>query len=219
MVDVWELNNFGMLTGHYRLWLPCCRSPSHPPVAINLTLWESNYYKCSTPSFGPFYLEEPPQLRQVYLRCQDPPHCNTTFEVDDSMLTENGFTCCDEYPRKFTGNTLTLISTNPLWLKVYFDSQARHRFSVGFGQSFGKRWIHVGSVGSNIIHPPPWGADTMHKYFEMLDEMPEHAQAMNKTRFGSEGYGQICVMQTHLPRTRVLQISSVMWNNSRMCHV
>jgi len=43
---------------------------------------------------------------------------------------------------------------------------------------------------------------------------------MNKARSGSEGYGQIYVMQTRLPRTtRVLQISSVMWNSSRMCGV
>jgi len=201
--------------------LPCRRGPSDPPVAINLALWESNYYRRSMLSFEISPPEGPPQLRQVYLRHQDPPHDrNTTFEVDDSTLTENGFTCCGAYPEAFSGNTLTLTSTDPLCVKVYFDSQANHRFSVGFGKCSGKRWIHVGSVESNIIHPPPWEDYTWHKYIKMLVDTPEYAQPMNKACSGSEGYGQICVMQTRLPRTtRVLQISSVMWNNSRMCGV
>jgi len=164
-----------------------------------------------------FICLEGPQLRQVYLRYQDPPHRNTTFEVDDSTLTENGFTCCDTYPEEFPGNTLTLTSTDPLCVKVYFDSQANHRFSVGFGQCFGKRWIHVGSFESNIIHPPPSKFPASDEYYDMLNDATEHAQAMNKAHSGYEGYSQICVMQTRLLRTtRVLQISSVTWNSSRM---
>ena len=43
---------------------------------------------------------------------------------------------------------------------------------------------------------------------------------MNKARSGAECYGQVCIMQTRLPRTtRILQISSVMWKSSRMCGV
>jgi len=54
----------------------------------------------------------------------------------------------------------------------------------------------------------------------MLVDTPEYAQPMNKARSGSEGYDrQIYVMQTRFPRTRVLQISSVMWRSSRMCGV
>jgi len=200
--------------------LPCRNGRGDPPVTILLALWESNYYRYPTPSFRLPPPEGPLQFRQVYLRYQDPPHCNTTFEVDDSTLTENGFTCCDTHPKKFSENTLTLTSTDPLCVKVYFDSQAKHRFSVGFGQFFGKRWIHVDSVESNMIHPPPWKNYTKHKYSQMLVATPEHAQPMSKARSGSEGYGQICVMQTHLPRTtKILQISSVMWNSSRMCGV
>jgi len=203
----------------FEAWLPCRIGPSDPPVTIALTLWESNYYR-SPASFRLLPPEGSPQLRQVYLRYQDPPHCNTTFEVNDSTLTENGFTFYDAYPKKFTGNTLTLTSTDPLCVKVYFDSQAKHRFSVSFGQCFGKGWIQVDSVESNIIRPPPWEFYTKHQYYEILDDMLGHAQAMNKARSGSENYGQICVMQTRLPRTtRVLQISSVMWNSSRMCGV
>jgi len=202
----------------FRAWLPCRSRPSGPPETILLTLWESNYYRCRMSLIPP---AGPPQLRQVYLRYQDPPpHRNTTFEVDDSALAEIGFSCRDTWPKKFTGNTLTLTSTDPLCVKVYFDSQANHRFSVGFGRWFGKSWIHVGSVKSNIIHPPPWEDYTKRKYFQMVVDTPEYAQPMNKARSGSEGYGQIYVMQTRLPRTtRVLQISSVMWNSSRMCGV
>ncbi|KIM69919.1 hypothetical protein SCLCIDRAFT_492283 [Scleroderma citrinum Foug A] len=77
-------------------------------------------------------------LRQVYLRYQDSPHRNTTFEINDSTLAEKGIICCNAYPKKFSGNTLTLTSTNPLCVKVYSDSLTNHRFVVGFGQSFGK---------------------------------------------------------------------------------
>jgi len=202
----------------FRAWLPCHRGPSDPPVTIDLTLWESNYYRYPMLCFSLSPSEEPPQLRQVYLRYQDPPRRNTTFEVDDSTLTENGFTCCDTYPKAFSEKRFTLTSTDPLCLKVYFDSQANHRFSVSFGHCFGKGWIHVGSVESNIIRPPE--DYTWYEYFEMLVNTPEYAQPMNKARSGSEGYGQICVMQTRLPETtKILQISSVIWNSSRMCGV
>jgi len=202
----------------FQAWLPCRFLPGDSPVTIWLALWESNYYRCSTP-FRVHPTGES-QLRQVYLRYQDPPHRNTTFEVDDSTLTENGFTCCKTSPYKFSGNTLTLTSTDLLCVKAYFDSQANHRFSVGFGQCFGKGWIHVGSLESNIIHPPLWELYILNEYNEMLGDTPEHAQAMNKARSGFARYGQICVMQTCLPRTtRVLQISSIMWNSSRMCGV
>jgi len=117
----------------FRAWLPCRLFPGSPPVAIDLTLWESNYYRWPDTFFPKFPEVGPPRFRQVYLRYQDPLHRNTTFQVDDSTLTENGFTYCDAYPEEFRGNTLTLTSTDPLCVKAYFDSQANHRFSVGFG--------------------------------------------------------------------------------------
>jgi len=203
----------------FQAWLPCRRGRWDPrPVTIHLALWESNYY--ASPFFVPLANEAPKwELRQVYLRYQDPPHRNITFEIDDSALTENGFTCCDAYPKKFTGDTLTLTTTDPLCVKVYSDSSTKHLFvTVGLGQSFGKDWIHVVSDASNIIPPSSW--DTEHKYFKMLFRAPEHAQAMNKTRSGSESYGQVCIMQIRLPQTNsILQTSSVMWKSSRMCRV
>jgi len=190
------------------------------PGTILLALWESNYYRsCPVPYSGQRPPEGPPQLRQVYLKYQDPPHRSTTFEIDDSALTENGFTC-DAYPQKFTPNTLTLTSTDSLCIKIYSDSLSNHRFAVGLGQSFGKDWIHVVSDDSNMTPPPSFQDYTVHKYREMLVGMPEHAQHMNKASSGAERYGRICIMQTRLPRTSgLLQISSVMWKSSRMCRV
>ena len=200
--------------------LPCRRGPIHPPVAIPLALWESNYYRCPAPSFGLFPPEGPPQLRQVYLRYQDPPHRSTTFEIDDSALIENGFTSCDVYPKKFTGNTLTLASTDPLCVKVYYDSLTNHRLLVGFGQIFGTDWIHVVSDEPNIISGLSWQDYTWQKYIDMLVRAPEHTQHMNKARSGAERSDQVCIIQTRLPQTtRILQISSVMWKSSRVYRV
>ncbi|KIM58695.1 hypothetical protein SCLCIDRAFT_1218382 [Scleroderma citrinum Foug A] len=145
-----------------------------------------------------------PQLRQVYLRYQDLSHRSTTFEIDDSALTENGITCCDSYPEKFTGNTLTLTSTNSLCTKVYSDSLTNHRFVVGFGQSFGKEWIHVVSDQSETTQQPPWGRYAEHRYYDMLVGASEHVQRTNKARSVAERYGQI---------------SSGMWKSSRMSGV
>ena len=83
------------------------------------------------------------QLRQVHLRYQDLPHRNTTFKIDDSTFTENGFTCPDVYPTKFAGNTFTLNNTNSLCNKIYSNSLTNHHFAMGLGQSFDKDWIHV----------------------------------------------------------------------------
>ena len=198
----------------FEAWLPCRRNPWNPPVTIALTLWESNYYRC--PFFVPrsLAIEAPKwQLRQVYLRYQDLPHDrNITFEIDDSVLTENGFTCCNAYPKKFTGNTLTLTNTDLLSIKVYSDGSNKHRFVVGLGQSFGKDWIHVISNTTMQL--------SCEDYIGMLVRAPEHAQVMNKARSGSEHYGQVCIMQTRLPQTTsILQTSSVMWKSSRICRV
>jgi len=202
--------------------LPCRSGRWCRPATIPLVLWGSNsYYRCPTQSFGLFALGGPLQLRQIYLRYQDPPHRNTTFEIDDSALTKNGLTCCGVYPRKFTGNTLTVTNTGPLCIKVYSDDRSNHRFVVGFGQSFGKDWIHVVSDEPNTSLRLPWEDYAIREYPKMLVRtLTEHAQAqhMNKACSGPERYGQICIMQTRLPQTtaRIIQISSVMWKNSRM---
>ena len=148
----------------FQVQLPCHHGRLDPPLTIDLALWESNYYRWEVPYFFVTGLpspEGPLQLRQVYLRYQDPPHhSNTTFHIDDSALTENGFTCCDAYPKEFIGNTLTLTTTDSLCVKVYSGDLPDHRFVVGFGQSFGKDWIHVISDGS------PWEDYAFDAYFK-----------------------------------------------------
>ena len=196
--------------------LPCRDGPWDPPVTIDLILWESNYYRCRIPHYLELFSPEGrPQLRQVYLRYQDPPHRNTTFEIDDSALTQNGCTCCDAYPKNFTGNTLTLTSTDSFYIKVYSDNLTNTRLVVGLGQSFGEDWIRVLSDESNL--PLSWGDYDVHESIGTKLRMLQHAQHMNKVRSGAE---QVCIMEARLPRTtRVLQISSVMWKTSRMCGV
>ena len=202
--------------------LPCRDGPWGPPVVIPLTLWETNYYRCKQPSYlGPIPPGAPPQFHQVYLRYQDPPHRNIAFEIDDSSLTENGFICCNVYPKTFTGNThsLTPTSINSLCVKIYSDNQA-NRFAVGLGQAFGKDWIHV--ISDDPILRDPLGLSPGYDFYsKTLFRPAEHAQHMNKARSVAEHYPQICIiMQTRLHQTtRLLQISSLIWKSPRMCAV
>ena len=138
---------------HFRAWLPCryYSAPWGSPMTIELVLWESNYYRC-VPYYHVPAAGGCPQLRQVYLRYQDQLlHHNMTLQIDDSTLVENGFTCCHAYPEEFTGDTLTLTSTNSHCAKVYSDSLTNHRLIVGFGQSVGKSWIRV--ISEELLEP------------------------------------------------------------------
>ena len=184
-------------------------------MTINLALWESDYYRCSAPDVAPELGD--PEFRGVYLRYQDPRHRKVTFEIDDSALTKSGFTCCNTYPKKFSGNTLMLTSTDPLCVKAYSDSLTNNRLVMGFGQSFGEDWIHVVFDELSIVPRPSWQDYTVDKYFEVLARMPEHAQDMDGARSGAD---QVCIMHTRHPQTnRILRISSVMWKSSRLCGV
>ncbi|KIM65460.1 hypothetical protein SCLCIDRAFT_1212178 [Scleroderma citrinum Foug A] len=204
----------------FQAWLPCRSGPSRPPVTINLALWKSDYYRYALPGFHP---EGPLQFRQVYLRYQDAPmHRNATHKIDDGAITKNGFTYCGAYPLEFTGNALTLTSTNPLCVKVYSNSQANRRFAVGLGQCFGQDWIHVVSEepGSPITWQPSWEDYARAEYEKMLFRTPEHVQSMDRARSGAERYGRVCVLQTRLPQsTWTVHTSCVVWKSSKMCEV
>jgi len=213
-IHIWVLLRPYRGTDTFQAWLPCRRDRQDQSlVAINLALWKSNYYRCSEPTPDPGELP-PRQLRQVYLRYQDPSHCHTTFEIDDHALTENGFTFCDAYPKNTTsGDTFTLTTTNAICVKAYAHSLTNHRFAVGLGRSFGKGWIRVVSDEFNI----PREGYARRRAFEMRVKAPEHAQHRNKACSGAERYGQICIMRTRLPQTaKILQTSSVMWKSSKM---
>ena len=191
----------------FRALLPCRSLPSGPPVAINLALWESNYFR-----YSGFSCHETGclQLRHIYLRYQDTLHFNSTFEIDDSAVVKEGFTYSATCPEELiAGNTVTLGTTDPLCVKSYSCNQG-YRFTVGFGQCFGQNWVHVvceTSDTSKVIH------------YLMLEKVPEHAQSMKKARSGPTT-SRVCVMETHLPRsTWILQISCIMWKSSRICGV
>ena len=71
----------------FKALLPCRTYPLGPPVAIDLALWESNYYRFA----GSIHHEGGrPQLRHVHLRYQDTPLRNSTFEIDDSAIPKKG---------------------------------------------------------------------------------------------------------------------------------
>jgi len=187
----------------FQACLPCRSGPWDPPVAINLCLNESNYYRCADPASHP----DPGtfQFRQVYLRYQDTSHRNAAFEIDDSAITENGFTYRSVYPVQFTGNTFTLTSTDPLCVKVYSNDQTGDCFAVGFGRFFGKDWIHVVPSGYDM-----WNCDIVEKYNGMLADAPEHARSMDKARSGA----RVSIMHACLPKRRVLR-TCVVWKSSR----
>jgi len=186
----------------FQALLPCRSHPSHPlPVAINVALWESNYYRYT----GSRRHEEGRlQLRQVYLRYQDIPHCNSTFEIDDSAITTN-FTCI-----RSIEEMRTPISTDILDSRYYSE---RSRFAVGFGRWFDQNWIHV------VCEEP--GTTLWGPHYLMLKSVPEYAQSMKKAHPRAASC-RVCIMETPLPRsTWILQISCVMWmwKRSRICGV
>jgi len=182
--------------------LPCRSRPSAPPVAIHLALWESNYYRYGG---SPDKLGGRLRLCQVYLRYQGTPQ-TTTFEIDDSATLKKGFGRFRS-PRpgeSITGNTVTVSTADPPYVRHYFCSQ-EYDFVVGFGQCFGQNWVHVDHGSSNCISL-------------MLNRAPEYAQSMKKARFGAGG-SRVYILQTRLSRsTWSLHASCVMWN-SWMCGV
>ncbi|KAL4082080.1 heterokaryon incompatibility protein-domain-containing protein [Scleroderma yunnanense] len=200
----------------FEAWLPCYYGGTGGPVRINLALRESNYYRYFT--LGGFATEGTLQFRQLYLRYQDLPHHNVTFEIDDSAITRNGFVYCGEYPGELMGDTLTLTNTDPLCVKVYCDSQADCHFAVGFGRCFGKDWIQF--IYEKHASRRPWEDYAEEAYEEMLVKGPEYAQSMAAVRSRGECYGRVWVKHNHLPgSTRTVRTSYIVWESSRKCGV
>ena len=177
-----------------------------PLVTIDLAVWNSNYYRYS-PISG-HRAEQPLEFRQVYLRYQDP--CSElTFEIDDSAITENGFTCHDAYPSKLTGTTLTLTSTRPFCVKSYSKSQDNGLFAVSFGQYFGQDWVQ-------IINDPPsefgWSGEAG---AELMLGGPGRAYSM--ADMPSQRDSRVWVYHICLPgSSSIVRISRVVWKKSRI---
>ena len=183
----------------FRALLPCRSRRSNPPVAINLALWDSNYYRFSGSSILP-HNTGCPHLCHVYLRYQDTPR--NTFEIDDSAIHKKGFTNC--------GNCMFIPTSTDLDVKSYSDSRG-NRFAVGFGHWSDQNWIHIVREEPGTIFWSP--------YDLILKRAPEHAQFMKKARSGATTC-RVCIMETPLPQaTWILQTSCVMWKSSRICGV
>ena len=187
----------------FQAWLPCRHPWTRELVAINLCLRESNYYRCPQLDSRP---EGTFQFRQVYLRYQDTSYRKATFEIDDSAITESGFTCHSTYPAKFTGNTFILTSTDTLCVKVYSNNQTGDWFAAGFGQFFGKDWIHVQSgIARDFLKKE--GAK--YEYNNMLARAPEHAQSMDKAPSGA----LVRIMRSRLGQLTLR--TGVVWKSSK----
>ncbi|KAL4070167.1 heterokaryon incompatibility protein-domain-containing protein [Scleroderma yunnanense] len=198
----------------FEAWIPCCSRPSGTPVRITLASWNSDYYRYFTPAYP---LQPTLRFCQVYLRYQDTPRL-ATFEIDDSAITENGFTYCGSYPSSSTENPLTLTSNDPLCVKVYSDSQTHCRFAVGFGQCFGQDWIHVECEESTSGYSREDYSRL--EYDKMLVRGPEHARSMVEMCSRGGRYGRVWVRHACLPgSTRIVRTCCVMWEGSRNCGV
>ena len=133
-------------------------------------------------------------------------HCNAPFEIDDSAITERGFTCHSTYPAKFTGNTLILTNMDTLFVKVYSNNQTGDYFAVGFGQLFTTDWIHVESGGSSLWDSD-WKEYAEMEYYKMLARALEHASSMYEVY----SHHRVCIMQTCLHQ---LTLRTVVYKSS-----
>ena len=183
----------------FRAYLPCC-GPSQPVVTIDLVLWKSNYYRClGRPGIG---LKNVSQFRQVYLDYQDKPY-NITFEVNDSAITENGFTGVDATEGM---ETLTLTATDPYRIRIYHEKRGNGCFAVAFGKCVGQDWIR-------LIHNPPKQfspSDIGEIVFEEVDRMAYIASR-------GDFHGRIWVHHVCLPEsTWIVQTRRVVWERTRI---
>ena len=220
-IHIWlPLRPCGDSTSVFKARLLCRAGTSGSPVTIDLALWESNYYRYFTSrSVGP--PGEPTlQFRQVYLRYQDSPHHNATVEIDDSAVTNNGFTYCGTFPLQLPEKKLTLASDIPPHIFIYSDIRTHRHFAVGFGQCFGQDWVHFTCekpTGANNGQPNWEYAVGAHK--EMVVRGPEHARSMARARSGKR-HSRLCVMQVRLPQSSwTVRTSCIVWESSRTCGV
>ena len=193
----------------FKVYLPCRRWGKM--VTIDLVLWYSNFYRYS--QVFKFSNEDSLHFDQVYLRYQDIPS-NVTFEIDDNAVTENGFTCSDEYPLRGDALTLaatspTLTTTSPICVRSYFDRQDHRCFAVVFGQCFGQDWIH-------LINDP---LDEFSRYNtgDLLVKGPDRSRSMADVPSRRDCRGRIWVHYMRVPgSTWIVRTRRVVWERSRI---
>ena len=190
----------------FQAWLPCRNHQSASPATINLALRNYNYYRYPCSMHGS-PTEDALQFSQVFLRYQDAPSDNVTFEIDDSALADNDFTCCDLHPEELKGNTLTLTGATPLCARVYSNSQGDLRFTVTFRQFFSQGWVHATS--------DPTGKLSEYCNQESV-KGPESMQSMAEVPSRGERYGRIWVNHVRLHSTWIVRVSRVVWERNRI---
>ena len=183
----------------FKAYLPCSYAWGNS-VSIDLVLYKSNYCRC--PSRWPRgdLEDSPAEFRQVYLRYQDTPNHTVTFDIDDSGLIENGFTCSHVDPRNLTGNTFTLTNANPFCV-TYSEERGNSRFKVAFGQWFGLDWVHLDHFSSG------------------LDEEASIAQGLNCTISTADApsRSRLWIRHLRLPgSTWIVQTYRVAWERSKV---
>ena len=150
-IQIWmPLRRYRDSNSVFKAYLPCRYNDRLYSASIDLVLWNCNYYRY--PSMRSTLEDSPAEFRQVYLRYQDTPNHTVTFDIDDSGIIENGFTCTHVNPKNLAGNMLTLTNTNPFCVKTYFEERGNGCFEVDFGQCFGLDWVHLDAARN----PMPW---------------------------------------------------------------
>ena len=187
--------------------LPCRLGPQEAPVSVVLASWNSNYYRYPMPISTPLRTTGHLQFRQVYLRYQDT-FSNVTFEIDDSAIIKNGFTCRDTRslePEGNTGSTLTVTTINFLRARAYSNDKRDCCFAVAFGECFGEGWVHA------IAFP-----DQLSQFYKKeLVKGPKRARRIAEVPSRDHHYGRIWVNYIRLPGW-VVRTSRIVWERSNI---
>ena len=216
--DVFPVTNRGI-----QIWMPLrryrdsdrvfkaylsCRSHGHSKklMSIDLVLWNSNYYRY--PSTGAALEDSLAEFHQVYLRYEDISDHTVTFDIDDSAIIENGFTCSHVYPMNLVENTFTLTTTNPFCIKTYSNKEDDGCFEVHFGQCFGLDWVHLDVAGP----PDPWIHDTLPKV-----QMPGEALSIADAPSQVDSLGRLWIYHFQPPgSTWIVRVYRVAWERSKV---
>ena len=207
-IKIWmSLRRYRNSNSIFRAYLPCLGGNGEV-VSIDLVLWNSNYYRY--PSSPDAALEDSPaEFHQVYLRYQDTPNHTVTFDIDDSGIIENGFTCIRVKPENLTGNTHTLTNTSPFCVKAYSEERGNGLFKVDFGQCFSLDWVHL-DVARN---PMFWMTEDASKV-----QVPGRALSMADAPSQGDSSGRrLWVCHLWLPgSTWIVRIYRVAWERSKI---
>ena len=174
---------------------------------MDLVMWDSNYYRYSSTWNHAALEDSPGGFRQVYLRYQDMPNHAVTFDIDDSEIIENGFTCSHVGPG-YTGNfTLTLTNANPSCVKYYVEERSNSRVEVDIGQCFGLDWVHVGGA-----HDQVYGIDRALRF-----QMPGGVLFLADAPFQEDSPGRLWVYHLRPPgSTWIVRIYRIAWEKSKI---